>query len=262
MNYLRNLSVVSFILIIASCTTSKKENTNVYERFPNTFTSLLQTHGGLEKWQSFGTMEYDLLNPQDSSKEHHLISLWNRKDLIVADSFRIGYDGKEVWVAPNKKAYKGNSARFYHNLFFYFLSVPYVLADPNISYEEDTVQLNGVGYPCIKASFANGVGDADKDVYKMIIDPATKKLYGLLYTVTYFSNQAQTKYNFLRYEDWQEANGLQFPGKLVSYKFVNDSIKEKRFEFAFKNIQLKAEAPDEKMFTMPTLAEIDSLIKR
>lgn len=55
-----------------------------------------------------------------------------------------------------------------------------MLADPGIKYQDDTVTLNGKDYPAIKARFNPGVGDADKDIYKMVIDPKTSQLYGLL----------------------------------------------------------------------------------
>ena len=48
-----------------------------------------------------------------------------------------------------------------------------MLADPGIKYQDDTVTLNGKDYPAIKARFNPGVGDADKDIYKMVIDPKT-----------------------------------------------------------------------------------------
>ena len=235
---------------------------DVYEKLPKNLVSLLQSHGGLEKWRSFGTLEYDLFNLKDSLTEHHAIDLRNRKDLIVADSFKIGFDGKEVWVSPERKAFKGKSARFYHNLFFYFFAIPYVLADPGINYREDTVTLNDKTYPAILATFDAGIGDADKDAYRIVIDPETNKLYGLLYTVTYFSGEAHKNYNFLKYEDWQEAGGLQFPGKLTGYKFSNGIVGEERYKVLFSNIRLNTDTPVETLFAMPDKAEVDSLIKR
>jgi hypothetical protein len=263
MNVLKSIFYSSFFLVFVYCSSPKLDvKSNGYDKLPPNFQSLLQAHGGLDTWQSFGGLEYDLINPKDSSREHHVIDLLSRKDLVEADSFKIGFDGKEVWVSPNKKALGDNSARFYHNLFFYFFSMPYVLADSGINYQPDTVKINGETYESIKTTFNSGVGDADKDIYKMIIDPKTKRLFGLLYTVTYFTNVSHEKYNFLKYEDWQEISGLQFAGKLVSYKYANDSIKEKRGEYSFSNVRLKKEAPSKSLFERPSLSEIDSMIKR
>lgn len=223
---------------------------------------MLQAHGGLEQWNSFQTLEYDLYDPEDSSEEHHIIDLKSRRDLVQGDSFKIGYNGKDVWVAPSKKAFKGRSARFYHNLYFYFFAIPYVLADPGVNYLEDTITLDGTRLNCIRASFEAGVGDSDKDFYKMVIDPETNKLTSLLYTVTYYSGEAHEKYNLLKYQDWQEKEGLIFPARLVWYKFENGAVGDKRGEAIFKNITLKKDSYPEIMFEMPEVAEVDSLIKR
>jgi hypothetical protein len=256
--YGRSISLLILIGILASCNSVKKEN--VYANYPAGFTKLLQAHGGLEKWNSFNTLEFDLFNPEDSSQEHHVIDLKQRKDMVLADSFKIGFNGKDVWVAPNKKAFPGKSARFYHNLFFYFFSIPYVLADPGVNYQEDTVSLNGEKFSCIKATFNTGVGDADKDFYKMVVDPQTNQIASLLYTVTYYSGEAHERYNLLKYLDWQEIKGLQFPGKLAGYKYADGIVGEKRYEYIFKNIVLKKEAPPETLFAIPAEAEIDNLI--
>jgi hypothetical protein len=256
-----SISTLFILLFLISCTTAKKETVDIYASYPLKFSKVLQAHGGLEKWNSFNTMEFDLLNPEDSSQEHHIIDLKLRKVLVEGDSFKIGFDGKNVWVAPDKKSFPGKSARFYHNLFFYFFSIPYVLADPGVNYQDDTVSLSGENFSCIKATFNAGVGDADKDFYKMIIDPQTAKLTSLLYTVTYYTGEAHEKYNLLKYLEWQQIEGLQFPGRLAGYKYADGIVGEKRYEYFFKNIILKKGATPETLFAMPTEAEIDSLVK-
>jgi len=260
--YFASLFLALVLGILISCSNTKKENPDLYASFPLSYSKLLQAHGGLEKWNSFNTLEFDLINPEDSSQEHHIIDLKVRKCIVLGDSFKIGFNGKDVWVAPNKKAFPGKSARFYHNLFFYFFSIPFVLADPGVNYQEDTLSLGGEKLSCIKATFDEGVGDADKDFYKMVADPQTNKLASLLYTVTYYSGEAHEKYNLLNYLDWQEIEGLQFPGRLTGYKYDSGVVGEKRYEYLFKNIVLKKDAPPEKLFAMPVEAEIDSLIKR
>ncbi len=264
MRYSSVLAFFAALTLLAACTTQKSndQSQEVYGALPPKFVTLLKAQGGLEKWQSSGSLEFVLFNPKDSTRERHLIDLTTRKDLIEADSFKIGFDGDQVWVSPNKKAYKGKSARFYHNLFSYFFAIPYFLADKGVNYSEDTVQIDGQKYDAIKCTFSTGMGDADKDIYKMLVDPSSKKLYGLLYTVTYYSGEAHENYNFLKYEDWQEAGGLQFPGKLISYKYANDSLVQKRFEFVFENPKLSNEGANDAMFAIPAQSEIDSLIKR
>lgn len=250
--------------IIISCSPQKKEDSPVdyYTTLPEDFSLVLKAHGGLEKWKAFKTLEYDLQHDGDSiPTEHYTLDLLNRKDLTVADSFQIGYDGKEVWVAPNKTAFKGRSARFYHNLYSYFFTIPFIVADPGARYEIDTLTVDGKRFDVISVSFESGVGDADKDTYKMLIDPTTRQMEKLLYTVTYFSGEAHENYNALSYENFIDVNGLLLPGKLVGYKYSNASTGDKRYEVTFHNIQLKTESPDQSIFNMPAAAEIDSLKK-
>lgn len=257
------LSYLMLLGILVSCTLKEKAEAPVdyYEGLPESYASLLKAHGGLDKWRSFKTLEYDLIHPDDSTKnEHYTLDLLNRKDLTVADSFQIGYDGNEVWVAPNKKAFKGRSARFYHNLYSYFLTIPFIVADPGVMYANDTLTVDGKLYNVINVSFEKGVGDADNDSYKILVDPTTNKMEMLLYTVTYFSGEAHENYNALRYEDWKDINGVNLTTHLVGYKYSNGTTGDKRYDVMFSNIQLKEESPNQSMFEMPAGAEIDSLV--
>jgi len=261
---MRAFVYLSLCAILVSCSSKPKEElVDYYATLPESFSEVLKAHGGLNQWRSFKTLEFDLQHEDDSiPTEHYTLDLLNRKDLTVADSFKIGFDGTEVWVAPNKKAFKGRSARFYHNLYSYFLTIPFIVADPGVIYADDTLTVNGKLYDVINVGFESGVGDADKDAYKLLIDPTTHKMEKLLYTVTYYSGEAHENYNALSYENWMDVNGVQLPSKLVGYKYSAGLIGDKRYEVDFVNIQLKQESPDQDMFNMPTGAEIDSLKKK
>lgn len=262
---MKQLPFLFILSVLVACgPKQKQEETPIdhYAGLPDSFSETLKAHGGLEKWKSFKTLEYDLLREGDSiPTEHYTLDLLNRKDLTVADSFKIGFDGNEVWVAPNKGAFKGRSARFYHNLYSYFLTTPLILSDPGAIYKEDTITVDGKFYNVISVSFEEGVGDADKDAYKLLVDPSTKKMEKLLYTVTYYSREAHENYNALSYEDWTDVSGILLPTRLVGYKYNNGTLGDKRYEVAFANIQLKEESPNQEIFKMPAEAEIDSLIK-
>ncbi|MEQ8425658.1 MAG: DUF6503 family protein [Cyclobacteriaceae bacterium] len=253
---------LSLIILLAACSSKKSEDQpmDYYASLPDDFSAVLRAHGGLGKWKSFKALEYDLMHEKDSvPTEHYTLDLLNRKDLTVADSFKIGFDGNEVWVSPNKKAYKGRSARFYHNLYSYFVTIPFILADPGVKYTSDTLTVDGKRYDVINISFESGVGDADKDSYKMLIDPSTHRMEKLLYTVTYYSGEAHENYNALSYEDWQDVSGVSLATRLVGYKYANGATGDKRYEVTFKNIELKQESPDQSLFEIPAVAEIDSL---
>lgn len=225
------------------------------QTYPPYFMEVLQAHGGLEQWTQLGAMQFQLTS--DGNRETHLIDLKNRKDLIIAADYTIGYDGQQVWVKPNQKAYPGESARFYHSLFFYFYAIPFVLADPGIRYEQlEPLQLQGKNYDVIGVTFGEGVGDSPEDKYRLLINPETKRLEWLLYTVTFFDGQSGEKFNALKYEDYQEHKGLLFPRQLTGYVYDNGQIGPVRYQATFGNLSLEEEQPEQQQFEKPEGAEI------
>ncbi|MEQ8302427.1 MAG: DUF6503 family protein [Cyclobacteriaceae bacterium] len=260
---MRAIFYLSIFALLVSCSSKPQaEETPIdyYEGLPESFSNLLKAHGGLDTWRSFKSLEYDLQHQNDTvPSEHYTLDLTNRKDLTVADSFKIGFDGEEVWVAPNRAAYKGRSARFYHNLYSYFFTIPFIVADPGVIYKDDTVTVDGKLYNAIHVAFEEGVGDAAEDTYKILIDPTTGKMAMLLYTVTYYSGEAHENYNALSYENWTDINGVELATKLVGYKYANGAIGDKRYEVVISNAQLSTESPAQDIFMMPAKAEIDSL---
>lgn len=229
--------------------------------YPELLQKALESHGGLEKWKAFNTLKYELKTTLGSEKtETQLIDLKSRKVLITGDNYKIGMDGTNVWVSPDKEAFGQMSARFYHNLIFYFFATPFVMADPGIQYEElGERSVAGKTYRALKISFHEGVGDADEDVYIAHFNPETYQLELLLYTVTYFSGEKHENYNALYYNEWQEVNGLLVPAVMEGYKYEADSIGELRYRAEFSKVILSKEVPDQSLFMMPEKAEIDSL---
>ncbi|MBD1396843.1 hypothetical protein H9Q13_06675 [Pontibacter sp. JH31] len=225
--------------------------------YPAYFSEVLEAHGGLAQWKQLGTMQYQLTN--NGTTETHLIDLKSRKDLVKADNYTIGHDGEQVWVSPSKEAYPGKSAKFYHNLYFYFYAIPFVLADPGVNYQQlEPLELEGKRYNVIGVSFGEGIGDTPEDEYRLLIDPETNRLDWLLYTVTFFDGQPSEKFNALKYEDYQEQRGLLFPAKLTGYKYENGKIGDVRYSVSIDSLQLKEEQPAQDQFNKPAQAETES----
>lgn len=222
----------------------------------------LNAHGGLDKWRSYGTLEYDLKGTLGRNKEeHHLIDLYSRKVLIQNDSFNIGMNGKQVWITPDKEIFGQMSPRFYHNLFFYFFALPHVLADPGAIYEDMGERvIDDKTYRALKVSFEQGIGDAPDDFYIAHLNPETFQLEVLLYTVTYFSGEKTQRFNSLLYKEWQEVDGLLVPAYMEGHKFENDKIGDLRYSSTFTNVKFKEESPSSESFEIPEDAVIDSLI--
>lgn len=231
-------------------------------KYPEILQKALSAHGGLETWRKYSKLEYTLSWPDKEGTEKQIINLNNRKVLINRDTVKVGFNGEVVWVSPDLGSFGGNSARFYHNLYFYFFGIPYLLSDPGIIYEdlgEKTV--DDKTYYALKVSYESGVGDSPEDLYIAHFNTETYQLELLLYTVTYFSGEKHTNYNALYYPDWVKVDGLMVPTTLKGYKYEEGQIGELRYEVAFSNINFSQESPAEEIFEMPKVAEIDSLKK-
>lgn len=231
-------------------------------KYPEVLQKALKTHGDLQNWRDYARLEYTAIWPEKGQTERQIINLNNRKILIDRDSMQIGYDGEVVWVAPNLESFEGKSARFYHNLYFYFFGMPFLLADPGINYEdlgERTV--DGKTYHALQVSYQDGVGDTPEDLYIAHFDTESYQLELLLYTVTYFSGEKHTDYNALLYSEWTSKDGLLVPTSLKGHKFEDGKIGEMRYEVAFTNIIFSEVAPEEHIFERPEFSEVDSLKK-
>ena len=238
---------------------SAEEEGSTEVNLPDLLQKGLQAHGGLDRWRSMETMIYTV--ERMDKPEQHLIDLDSRKVLLTHENYTVGFDGQEVWVTPDKAAFGSGSARFYHNLRFYFVAMPFIVADPGINYEVlPQKEFQGKSYEALRITYNDGVGDAPEDEYILHFDPETYKMEWLLYTVTYYTGQAGERYNLLHYSDWQEVNGLLMPQKMVGYKYEDGKIGDKRYERLVSDFELKTTREDDAIFDMPAEAEIDSLI--
>ena len=268
-------SIFLFTVLLACNTPKEKTNAEKpavvkevpavnMDAYPELFQKALAAHGGLAQWKNFGGLKFDLETTLgEEKKETHLIDLWTRKVRIEGESYVLGMDGENVWVSPSKEEFGQMSARFYHNLIFYFFAMPYVLADPGIIYEDlGETTIGDKTYRALKASFKEGIGDADDDLYVLHFNPDTYEMEMLLYTVTYFSGEKHENYNALVYDNWQVINGLRVPASMKGYKFEDGEITEARYDAVFTNVGLTQDPPAQERFAMPGNAEIDSLVVR
>ncbi|MEL6987606.1 MAG: hypothetical protein AAGK97_07215, partial [Bacteroidota bacterium] len=234
---MKKITYLLSILLLIACNTApkhpieNKEEVQAIKKLPKTLQEGIEAHGGLKNWQSMKQMKYQF--PKGDGFEEQIIDLQNRKVLINYDTYKVGFDGDDVWVSPNKDAFGKRSARFYHNLIFYFYAMPFVLADDGIVYTDmgkKTIQ--GNEYDGIKISYNDGVGDAPDDYYIALFNDENIMEW-LMYTVTYYSKEKSEKYNILNYSDWEEVNGLLLPKTMKGYKYENDELGELRYERTF-----------------------------
>ncbi len=245
------------LLILVACSAPKQEEqaaeTAPKRTFPPTLNKGFTAHGGIDKWDSFNTLKFDVV--RDGGSEKQLVDLKSRKVRITTNDYTLGFDGQDVWVTPDSASFSGN-ARFYHNLLFYFFALPYLAADPGVTLtDEGKAEINGNSYDKVLMTFGDNVGDSPKDQYVLYFnDAGILKLIN--YSVTYFDESRATRYNAIGYEDWVDTNGVLLPQTLVGYRWDNDTLGEVRYRRKFENFELSTELADQNLFEMPEGAYI------
>lgn len=210
------ITVLVFATILISCKPSEKK-VDVYKNYPENIANVLKKHGGLDNWKKLQVLSFN------KGEEAHTVDLHSRKTVINTPNYSLGFDGKEIWLSQqDSTAFKGNKD-FYYNLYFYFYTMPFVLADDGITYEE-TIPLTfeGVSYPGYKISYASDKGTSPDDNYYVFYNPETFQMEWLGYTVTYFSKKPSDKFNIIRYNDWNDVNGFLLPKSITWYKKGED----------------------------------------
>lgn len=223
--------------------------------YPAELTAVIDAHGGMAAWNQMKNLCYEI--DSRGGTEVHTIDLENRKSKIEHREWSIGYDGTDVWLLQNKEnAYQGN-ARFYHNLMFYFYAMPFILSDDGIVYSEiPPTELDGKMYNGIKVGYNAGVGDSPEDEYILYFDPETNKMTWLGYTVTYRSGEKSDDWHFIKYDKWQEVNGLLLPEKLMWYNVENGLPAGERNDLLFDKVTVSTMKLDAAVFAKPEAAVV------
>ncbi|WP_111671862.1 DUF6503 family protein [Algoriphagus litoralis] len=245
--------IIPILILVSLFFACKQKDTTPDPRLeqPEEFKKLLDAHGDWKKWVDAKAFSYAMVHETNLAWENHYINLTDRKVRIDADTWQIGNDGEKVWISPNRQAFQGNSVRFYHNLYFYFYTIPYIFTDPGVNVQKvDPRMLNGQSFETFEVSFDKNVGDSPDDKYYMLVDPESGKLAWLLYKVTFYDKNNQTM-NALKYEDYRDAGGLVFPRVMTGYQLENDSTKRIRYQVSFSDVFLIDEPMDDELFAMP-----------
>ncbi len=216
---------------------------------------VLEAHGGIQAWDEFGALSFVAQYGSDR-QESFLLDLISRQERIVGAGYTLGYDGVNYWQVLEGET-KPKNPEFLINLQFYFFGMPFVLADEGVNISTlPNRSIAGKEYEVLKATFGDGVGVASKDQYLLMIDPDSKQLSYLLYSVTYFDAGRAERYNAAHYAEWQEVNGLQVPKTMVSYVWdaENETLGKERGRKEFVEVSFQAERPEASTFARPAEA--------
>ena len=214
---MKNLCIsFAVLLLVISCKPKEEKieaKVDVYKNYPEAIVKILKKHGGLSAWNNARVLSFK------KGEETHTVDLHSRKSLVQGNNYALGFNGKKAWLQEKDSGnFKGNP-EFYHNLYFYFYAMPFVLADNGIVYSEtEAITFEGKEYPGIKISYKQDIGVSPDDNYFVYYNPETYQMEWLGYTVTYFSKEPSKKVNIIRYNNWEESTGFLLPKSITWYK--------------------------------------------
>jgi len=158
----------------------------------------IDAHGGLGAWLSPGTVQFDFHylpegKPERLMYTRNQLDTWSvraaQTELGPAADATLGWDGQSAWVSPGPEAFP-SPARFWATTPYYFVGIPFVLADPGTHYQlEGSFHLvdpagGSVDTVAVRVTYEPGTGEAPDDFYVVHLDPSTFRLVALRYIVT------------------------------------------------------------------------------
>ena len=228
----------------------------------------IEAHGGLAAWWGNGPLAFryqyrraegdplDTFQAVDawSSRARH----WTAPD----SAMQYGWTGEEAWTLPDS-ADLGTNARFWSLTPYYFVGMPFVLADPGVNHTpEAAVTLDGRTYDTVRITFDPGTGDAPDDYYVLLLDPETSRVGGVQYVVSYpgfFPEGGSTPETTMLYDGAQTVSGPQ--GEIVlqedfrSFVSTPDGLGTARATGSVTDTRFLPDAPDS-LFAMPAGAGV------
>ncbi|MFY0629513.1 MAG: hypothetical protein JXR05_03970 [Flavobacteriaceae bacterium] len=217
---MKKIAILLLVAIISvSCKTESKKDASTSsankkkENFPSELAKVFEKHGGIDEWRKMRTLSFN------RGDEAHTTDLWSRKTVVNEPNYSLGYDGSEVWLSQKDSTSFKSNPTFYYNLYFYFYTMPFVLADDGITYEKiEPLVFKGEEYPGFKISFTSEKGTSPDDNYVIYYNAETHQMEWLGYTVTYYSKKSSDKFNIIRYNDWENVGGFKLPKSITWYK--------------------------------------------
>jgi hypothetical protein len=215
----------------------------------------IEAHGGLEAWLGSGPLyfrfNYRPLGGRSPNDTYQTVDPWNsvaRHQVAPDKSVEFGWDGEKAWVHPPDGETPTNP-RFWALTPYYFVGMPFVLADPGVEFETlPDAQFEGQTYNVVKVTFRTGTGDAPDDFYVLYLHPETHELDALRYIVTYpgfFPDGGHSPEKLMSYDGALKAGGLQFAESHRTFKFDPETgkIGEKVTEVTVTDLEFRPDTP-------------------
>ncbi len=183
--------------------------------------------GGLEAWYGNGPLYYHFnYQPVDGGTARNTLItndyLRSRAvhQLVADTTQRFGFDGEQAWSLSGDRV-TGMSPRFWSLTPYYFVGLPFVLADEGINFESlPAAKLDGTPYDMVKVTYAQGTGDASDDYYVLYLHPDTGQLDALRYIVSYpgyFPSGGHNPEKLMKITGQTKVDGITLPTGYATY---------------------------------------------
>lgn len=230
----------------------------------------VEAHGGLKAWLEKGTIAFEfdyrpLGKPEERKHTENRVDLWRsrawQKELGEDGDATFGFDGETAWIVPGPDAFPA-PARFWATTPYYFVGLPWVLADPGTRFERlDDAELDGETYRVVKVSYEDDTGDTPDDYYVTYIHPETSHVDAIRYVVSYpafFPDGGHSPEKLMRYLDRREVDGLEVAHRYETHAFDAESNEpgEKVTEVDVDDVRFGETWPAD-LFAPPEGAHID-----
>ena len=176
----------------------------------------IEAHGGLAAWYGNGPLAFRYAYRRaegDPLDTYQAVDAWQSRarHWTAPDSAaQFGWTGEVAWQQPDS-ADIGTNARFWSLTPYYFVGMPFVLADPGVNHDlTEPVTLDGRRYDTVRVTFDPGTGDAPDDYYVLLLDPETDRVGGVRYVVSYpgfFPEGGSTPETTMLYDGAQSVPG-------------------------------------------------------
>lgn len=214
----------------------------------------IEAAGGLTPWFASGDLHFRFVYapvgrpPTDTIQTIDTWAARARHQLSADPKVEFGWDGQRAWVHPADADPKTNP-RFWSLTPYYFVGMPFVLADPGVNLEllpDGTFE--GKSYDLVRATFAPGTGDAPDDYYILYLDKETHRVRALRYVVSYKGFRPDGGHGpekLMAYDGDITAAGLTFAASYRTFKYDAKSGKlgEKVTDVTVSDVSFERDTP-------------------
>lgn len=230
-----------------------------------------ERHGGLEAWFAGRAIAFDYTYApveRPPAKSHQTIDLLASRAyhrIIEPGAGRFAFNGERAWVLHEKPGF-AVPPRFWSLTPYYFVALPFVVADPGVKLQVVDDDPAAAGLPpadVVKMTYEAGTGDAPDDYYVLYYAKDDGRLLACRYIVTFEPMMKkrgikQTPEKILVYTDFEEAGPITLARTHTFYGFDGGKRGDKVTDAGPSNITFPAKF-DETQLDMPEGAVISEM---